>query len=96
MNSWLTKFVQEVAKPSKERYSPRTLYGIVAGIRRFLAEEKPGADVNPMSTSDKRYELVISFNQSTCIVFELAVEVVGSATMNFLSIFQVCYFPNSA
>ena len=26
----LTKFVQEVAKPSKERYPPRTLYGIVA------------------------------------------------------------------
>ena len=43
VNCWLTKFVQEVAKPSKERYPPRTLYGgIVAGIRRFLAEKKPG------------------------------------------------------
>ena len=70
LNYWLTKFVQEVAKPSKERYPPRTLYGIVADIRRSLAEKKPGEDVNPLSTSDKRYELVISFNQSTRIVFK--------------------------
>ena len=47
---------QEVAKPSKVCYPPRTLYGIVAGIRRFLAEKKPGEDVNPLSTSDTRYE----------------------------------------
>ena len=72
MNCWLTKFVQEVAKPSKERYPPRTLFGgIVAGIRCFLAEKKPGEDVNPLSTSEKRYELVISFNRSTHIVFKL-------------------------
>ena len=51
--------MQEVAKPSKERYPPRTLYGIVAGIRRFLAEKKPGEDINPLSTFDKRYDLVI-------------------------------------
>ena len=37
---WLTKFVQEVAKPSKERYPPKTLYGIISGIRRFLAEQR--------------------------------------------------------
>ena len=41
VNYWLTKFVQEVAKPSKERYPPRTLHSIVAGILRFLAEKKP-------------------------------------------------------
>ena len=40
VNYWLTKFVQEVAKPSKECYPLRTLYGIVAGIHRFLAEKK--------------------------------------------------------
>lgn len=28
VNYWLTKFVQEVAKPSKERYPPKTLYQI--------------------------------------------------------------------
>lgn len=26
VNYWLTKFVQEVAKPSKERYPPKTLF----------------------------------------------------------------------
>ena len=59
VNYWLTKFVQEVANPSKERYPPRTLYGIVAGSH-FLAEKKLGEDINPLSTSDKRYDLVIS------------------------------------
>ena len=63
VNSRLMKFVQEVAKPSKERYPPRTLYGIVAGIRRFLPEKKPGEDINPLRTSDKRYDLVISIQK---------------------------------
>ena len=37
---WLTKFIQEVAKPSKERYPAKTLYQIVCGkIRRFIKEE---------------------------------------------------------
>ena len=45
INYWLTKFVQEVAKPSKERYPPKTLYGIIAGIRRFLAEQKRSEDI---------------------------------------------------
>ena len=71
VNYWLTKFVQEVAKPSKERYPLRTLYSIAAGICHFLTEKKCSEDVNPLSTSDKRYELVISFNQSMGIVFEL-------------------------
>ena len=31
LNYWLSKFVQEVAKPSSER----TLYGIIDGIRRL-------------------------------------------------------------
>ena len=59
VNYWPTKFVQEVAKPSKERYSPRTLYGTVAGFRRFLTGQKPAEDINPLSTFDKRYDLVI-------------------------------------
>ena len=33
--NWLTKFVQEVAKPSKERYPSRTLYGIVAASNLY-------------------------------------------------------------
>ena len=40
LNYWLTKFIQEVAKPSKERYQAKTLYQIVCGkIRRFIEEK---------------------------------------------------------
>jgi hypothetical protein len=54
-NYWLTKFIQEVAKPSKERYPPKTIYQIVCGIRRFLAEKNSGTDCfNPLDPSDKR------------------------------------------
>ena len=35
----LAKFIQKVAKLSKERYTPRTLYQIVCGIRRFIKEK---------------------------------------------------------
>ena len=41
----LTVSIQEVAKPSKERYSPKTLHSIIAGIRRSLAEQKPSEDI---------------------------------------------------
>ena len=70
INYWLTKFVQ-VAKPSRERYPPKTLYGIIAGIRRFLAEQKPSGDINPLNTSDKRYDLTDDFKQGTHIFFKL-------------------------
>jgi len=68
INSWLTKFVHEVAKPSRERYPPKTLYGIITGIRRFLAEQKPSKDINPLNTSDKRFDLTDDFKH---IVFKL-------------------------
>ena len=67
INYWLTKFVQEVVKPSKKRYPPKTLYGIFAGIRRFLAEQKPSEDMNPLNTSDKRYDLTDDFKEGTHI-----------------------------
>lgn len=42
LNHWLSKFVQVVPKSSSERYPSRTVYVIIAGIRRYLAEKKPG------------------------------------------------------
>lgn len=61
INYWLTKFVLEVAKPPKERYPPKTLYGIISGICRFLAEQKPSEDINPLNTSEKRvYDFTLS------------------------------------
>ena len=35
LNYWLSKCVMEVAKKSGERYPPKTVYGIVCGIRRY-------------------------------------------------------------
>ena len=85
MNYWLTKFVQNVTKPSKEHYSPRTLYGIVAGIRRFLAEKKPGEDINPLSTCDKRYDLTDDFNLDMQVVVKSHAQL-KFLLMNFVSI----------
>ena len=42
--SGLTKFIREVAKPSQERHT-KAKYGIVAGIRRFMAEKICGFDI---------------------------------------------------
>ena len=59
VNYWLTKFVEEVAKPSKERYPPKTLYQIVCGLRRFMEENNEKLDLNPIDASDKRCDFVI-------------------------------------
>ena len=53
-NYWLSKFVQEVAKSSKDPYPPKTLYQIVCGIRRFMVEKNPAIEFNPLDSSDKR------------------------------------------
>ena len=58
VNYWLTKFVEEVAKPSKERYPPKTLYQIVCGLRRFMEENNEKVDFNPLDASDKRCDFV--------------------------------------
>ena len=54
VNYFLSKFVMEVARKGGERYPPKTVYGIVCGIRRYL-EEKNGAEaLNPLDNSDRR------------------------------------------
>ena len=54
LNYWLSKFVQEVAKCSKDLYPPKTLYQIVCGIRRFMLEKNPAIKFNPSDSSEKR------------------------------------------
>ena len=39
LNYWLTKFVMEVAKDSGERYPPRTVHGILCGLKRHLGDK---------------------------------------------------------
>ena len=59
VNYWLTTFVQEVAKPSKERYPPKTLlYKIVCGLRRYMEENNAKLDFNPLEALDKRFGFV--------------------------------------
>ena len=54
LNDWMTKFVQGVAKPSKERYPPKTLFQIVCSIRRYLSEKNLGdQELNPLDSTDK-------------------------------------------
>ena len=36
---WLGKFVQEVVNKDGQRYPGRTLYSLITGIKRFLAEK---------------------------------------------------------
>ena len=35
LNYWLSKFVMEVAKKSRERYPLNTVYGIICGSQRY-------------------------------------------------------------
>ena len=55
LNYLLTKFVMEVAKDSGERYPPRTVYGIVCGVKRHLAEKNGVKALTPLDGHDKRY-----------------------------------------
>ena len=48
---WLSKFVMEVAKKSGGRYPPKTVYGIICALKRYL-EEKNGSEVlNPLGAT---------------------------------------------
>ena len=61
LNYWLTKFVMEVAKDSGERYPPRTVYGIVCGVKRHLADKNGDEVLNPLDGHDKRYGKLSTF-----------------------------------
>jgi hypothetical protein len=55
LNYWLTKFIQEVANKNGGCYPPRTLYGIVCGIKRHLEERNGASALNPLDITDKKY-----------------------------------------
>ena len=54
LNFWLSKFVMEVAKKSGGRYPPKTVYGIICALKRYLEEKNGSAALNPLDTGDKR------------------------------------------
>ena len=39
LNYWLSNFMMEIAIKGGESYPPKTVYGIVRGVRRYLEEE---------------------------------------------------------
>ena len=53
-NYWLAKLIQEVANKKGGRYPPRTLYGIICGLKRHLEEVKGASAFNPLDYKDKR------------------------------------------
>ena len=54
LNYWLLKFVMEVAKKSGGRYPPKTVYGIICALKRYLEEKNGSEALNPLDASDKR------------------------------------------
>ena len=67
LDYWLSKFVQEVAKCSKDPYPLKTLYQIICGIRRFMVER-----TQPSLNTGKLMSQYILFNtgklMSQCIL----------------------------
>ena len=64
LNSWLSKFVMEVAKKSGERYPPKSVYGIICSLKRHLEERNGSEALNPLNASDKRYLTTFKSNCS--------------------------------
>jgi len=54
LNYWLSRFVMEVAKKSGGRYPPKTVYGIICSLGRYLEEKNGSVALNPLDASDKR------------------------------------------
>ena len=48
LNYWLSKFVMEVAKKSGGRYPPKTVYGIICALKRYLEEKNGSEALNPL------------------------------------------------
>ena len=51
---WFRTFVQELVKKNGDMYPSRSLYGLVAGLKRYLDEKNGSLAVNPLDRSDKR------------------------------------------
>ncbi|CAH3040943.1 unnamed protein product [Porites lobata] len=57
LNYWLSKFVMEIAKKSGGRYPPKTVYGIICALKRYLEEKNGSEALNPLDAGDKRFIL---------------------------------------
>jgi hypothetical protein len=57
MEYWLGKFVQEVVRRDGQKYSPRSLYGIVENLvwSGILTEKNGSLALNPLDKLDRRW-----------------------------------------
>ena len=53
LNYWLSKLVMEVAKKFGGRYPPKTVYGIICVLKRYLEEKNGSEALNPLDASDR-------------------------------------------
>ena len=44
----------EVAKTSGGRYPPKTVYGLICALKRYLEEKNRSEALNPLDAGDKR------------------------------------------
>ena len=75
LNYWLSKFVMEVAKKSGGRYPPKTVYGIICALTRYLEEKNGSEALNPLDTSDKKDRLLVPcYGTSTRMICQLTLK----------------------
>lgn len=55
LNVWLTKFTQEVTNQSGGRYPPETLYLLICGLNRYLANGKQDNSFNVLDKADRTW-----------------------------------------
>ena len=65
---WLTQCIQEVAKPAKEKYPPKTQTD--CGKHHFIEEKDENLNFNPLDASDKTSDILISpFHLLTVLLY---------------------------
>ena len=70
LNYWLSKFVQEVAKCSKDPYPPKTLYQIVCSIRRFAVEKESSQRVQSLGLIRQKVRELALLERETVSYFK--------------------------
>lgn len=72
---WLSKFICEVVKRDGQRYPAKSVYLMVCGLNRYLAEAKGEEAFNILGKSDNRYvinsliKIILVHLQYVCISF---------------------------
>ena len=74
LDYWLSLFVMEVRRRDRSAYPPNSLFQIVAGLQRFLREERSLCDVVFFSKSSRFSRLRKSLD---CRMKELTAEGIG-------------------